>query len=59
MRFRRRREAVELAAGKDIEDDVGRVDAVGGRFGAGSLDRRPQIGRMFTNQAKRLLKGPE
>ena len=30
-------------AGKDVEDDVGGVDTMGDRFGAGGLDRRQPI----------------
>ena len=30
--------------GKDVEDDIGRVDAVGDRFGARGLDRRQSVG---------------
>ena len=31
-------------AGENVEDDVGGVDAVGERFGAGRLDRRQPVG---------------
>ncbi len=38
-----RRARITLA-GKDVEDDVGGVDAVSDRFGAGGLDRRQPVG---------------
>jgi hypothetical protein len=55
---RRRREAVELAAARILRTTSAEWTpwAVASAQG---LDRRPQIGRMLTNQAKRLLKGPE
>jgi hypothetical protein len=34
-------------ARKDVEDDIGGVDAVGDRLGAGGLDRRPRYGLLF------------
>ena len=49
QRQRRRREdrgrrAGIALAGEDVEDDVGGVDAVGDRLGAGGLDRRQPVG---------------
>jgi hypothetical protein len=38
-----RRSEIALA-GQDVENDIGRVDAVGERFGAGRLNRRELFG---------------